>query len=408
MKKFFNVLLVTILLVVIVGGVGYIGYSYLFIDHTGMNMGTTQDSQANASDNNSQSMSGMNMGTTQDSQANASDNNSQSMSGMQNGSNAAQPAQNGQNQQSPVNNSLAINQSATILKNKERLDTALAGLNVTLEYLTLDPYGTSEMSGMESKNSATVPQDSVSSGSENTTVNIYPQNNNTVNVVPPNNTNNSPQPDSVSMQNMGTMYDAAKMEQLHAGLYNLSVGKAMLAQLDNNFVSQASNTNIKDPVQYYTDQYNLTLQNKMKLNSALNYINEAAGLVNINPYVSSQGLVYDQERMGQIHKSVFKLAESVVALNLLNDDLTTQTIQLANLAQNYAYNASNNMQMNNAPMSTGLFGGIFDNISMQSVVNIILILFVTGLIFGIFGFIFSLLKSPKKLRGTEKIQEEIV
>ncbi len=384
MKKFFNVLLVTFLLVVIVGGVGYIGYSYLFVDHTGMNMATTQDSQANASDSNSQSMSGM-----------------------QNGSNADQPAQNGQNQQPSVNNSFVINQSATTLKNKESLNTALAGLNVTIEYLTLDPYGTSEMSGMESKNSTTVPQDSVSSGSENTTINIYPQNNNTVNVVPPNNTNNSPQPDSVSMQNMGTMYDAAKMEQLHKGLYNLSVGKAMLAQLDNDFISQASNTNIQDPVQYYTNQYNLTQQNKMKLNSALTYINEAAGLVNINPYVSSQGLVYDQERMGQIHKSVFKLAESVVALNLLNDDLTTQTIQLANLAQNYAYYA-NNTQMDHSTMSTGLFDGIFDNISMQSVVNIILILFVTGLIFGIFGFIFSLLKSPKKLRETEKIQEELV
>lgn len=385
MKKFFNVLIVTFLLVIIVGGVGYIGYSYLFMDHTGMK----------------------NMATTQDSQANASDSNSQSMPGMQNGSNADQPAQNGQNQQPSVKNSLAINQSATILKNKESLNTALAGLNVTIEYLTLDPYGTGEMSSMESSNSTTVPQDSVSSGSENTTINVYPQNNNTVNVVPPNNTNSSPQPDSVSMQNMGTMYDAAKMEQLHKGLYNLSVGKAMLAQLDNDFISQASVTDIQDPVQYYTSQYNLTQQNKMKLNSALNYINEAAGLVNINPYVSSQGLVYDQERMGQIHKSVFKLAESVVALNLLNDDLATQMIQLANLAQNYAYIA-NNTQMGHSTMSTGLFGGIFDNISMQSIINIILILFVTGLIFGIFGFIFSLLKSPKKIRSTEQIQEEIV
>ncbi|HVI41066.1 MAG TPA: hypothetical protein VM577_10420, partial [Anaerovoracaceae bacterium] len=299
MKKFFNGLLVLILLVIIVGGVGYIGYSYLFMDHTGMNMASMQGSQTDQSNNNSQTQSGM-----------------------QHGNSGNQPQQNEVNQQTQSNNSLAVSQSVTILKNKESLSNAITDLNDTLEYLTLDPYGSSRKDGM-AKDNTTISQDSGTSESKSTTINIYPQNNNTVNVVPPNDAgNSSQQPDSIGMQNMGAVYDAAKMEQLHKGLYNLAVGKAMLDQLSNDFSSQAghANTNIQDPVQFYSNQYNLTQQNKSKLSSALNYINDAAGLVNINPYVSPQGLIYDQERMSQIRQSVFKLAESVVALNLLSDD----------------------------------------------------------------------------------------
>lgn len=197
------------------------------------------------------------------------------------------------------------------------------------------------------------------------------------------------------MQNMGTAYDATKMEQLHSGVYNLSVGKAMLEQLKNDFEDQVSNANAngQDPVQFYTNQYTLTQQDKNKLDSALSYINKAAELVNINPYVSAQGLVYDRDRMGQIHESVFTLAESVVALNLLDDKLTNQTVDLANKVQE-SYNNVNN-QMNSA-MSMAPSGSLFGNINMQTVINIILILFVAGLIFGIFGFVLSLFKSPVK------------
>lgn len=391
MKKFFNVLLVTFLLLIIVGGVGYIGYSYLFVDYSGMNMANTQDTQTDTSGS-QDTMSGMQMGSGSQS--------TQSESG-------SQPPAVSNGQQS-ADNSIALNQTTVIFKNKETLNTAVKGLDESLGYLTLDPYSNDQSARMGKSDSTETQTNSQSS--ENTTINIYPQNNNTVNVIPPENAGQAVQPNNPVMQDMGTVYDAAKMEQLHKGLYNLAVGKALLEQLDNDLTSQAEYANIKvtDPVSYYSAQYNLTQQNKMKLNSAMSYINSAAELVNINPYISAQGLVYDKDRMNQIHQSVFKLAESVVALNLLNDDLTKQSINLVGLSQNYMMNANTNAQMNHSAISTGLFGGIFENVSMQSIVNIILILFVAGLIFGIFGYILSLLKGPKKSRETGKPHEELI
>ena len=384
MKKFLNTLLVVFLIIVIVGGVGYIGYSYLFMDHAGMNIASTQDTQATSG--NSDTMPGMNMGTSQDTQASSS---SGTMPGMQQRNGTGQQIQG--NDQNMTGNPAAVSQTSTILKNREELNDAIAGLDETIKYLTLDPYG-SEPDIKAGSDSVSMPDDT-NTESDNTTINIYPQDNNTLNIVPPNGSNTAVQQNNGGMQNMGTAYDATKMEQLHSGIYNLSVGKAMIEQLKKNLENQVgyANSNGQDLVQFYSNQYYLTQQNKNKLDSALSYINRAAELVNINPYVSVQGPVYDQERMGQIHKSVFQLAESVVALNLLNDEMTDQSINLSNKMQD-AYNNAN-IQMNNSAMSMGSSSSVFGNINLQTVINIILILFVASLIFGIFGFVMSLFKS---------------
>ena len=401
--KFFKGFLVFILIAIIIGGVGYIGYTFLFMggmDHTGNNT-TAAQTQQQPADTNANTNANSNQGQ-------------QTTQGMQHGSTNNQPQQN--NNQQSGNNQIALNQSNVILQSKEKVTKSTALINEALRLMTVDPYApssnnTGNMSGMNNMQSQQQPGNqpaqgnapSVTTPGNNTTINIFPQENNST--MQP-----STLPQGNVMQNMGTTYDANKMEQLHTGLYKIAVGKSLLEQLNNELVYQAEYAvgNAQDPVQYYSNQYNLTVQNKNKLNQALTYINEAANLVNINPYVSAAGLVYDKERMNQLHQSILKLAEGVASLNQLNDDFTKQTILLANTVQNYINNANNinNQQINHAAMSTGLFGGLFDNISMGTVVNIVLILFVIGLVAGIFGFVFSLLKSPAQRLNRK--EDEIV
>jgi len=388
--------LVFILIAVIIGGVGYIGYSLFMGDmnHASNNTTATQVEQPTDTKSNT-------------------DQAQQSMAGMQNGSMNQETQQNSSSQQQN-NNQLALNQANLILQSKDKLDKSAALINEAMKLMSVDPYAPSESnSGMnmqpQTSNTPAQPSQgstsSVADTGNSTTINIYPEASNS-------NTQSNSMPQSGTMQNMGSTYDANKMEQLHSGLYKIAVGNALLDQLKSELVNQAEYAagNYQDAVQYYSNQYNLTVQNKNKLNQALTYVNEAANLVNINPYVSANGLVYDKDRMSQIHQSIQKLAGGVASLNQLSDDFTKQTILLTNTVQNSINKQTelNNQQMNNSSMamSTGLFGGLFDNISMSSVINVIMILFAVGLIFGIFGFIFSLLKTPAQ-KVTKK-EDEVV
>jgi hypothetical protein len=382
--KFLKGFLVFLLIVIIVGGLGFIGYSFLFMNHPGHNT-------VNTTAENSQPANQM-----QDTSKNAAQNHA------------------GMNQNSPssqqTGNSAGLSQANIILQNKDSLNKSLTSLNDALKLLTVDPYALSSNSngmgnmqmqgnaqastppavqGNTQTNTTTTP----AQGGNNTTINIYPQGGTN-----PSTQANTSQQSNMTMQNMGTVYDPAKMEQLHNGLYKISLGMSLLNQLQNQLVSQAENAsaNTQDLVRYYTNQYSQTAQNKTKLTQALSYINEATTLVNVNPYVSSNGLVYDKDRMNQIHQSVFKLAEGVASLNLLNDDFARQSIVLSNTVQDYI----NNANTNNMNMSSGLFGGLFQNISMTNVVNIVLIIFVIGLILGILGFIFSQIK-PRRMASSK-------
>lgn len=386
--KFLKGFLVFILIAIIIGGIGYIGYSYLFMGN--MNHGSMNGTTANAVTESQPKQ-------TSDSKTNQNDQSMAGMAGMQNSSTDQQSSQNNSSQQS--NNQLALNQANLVLQSKDKLDKTAALINEALKLMSVDPYAPSDSNSgmnmqMQSNNETVQPsQNSTAAKTDSgnsTTINIYPEGNGS-------SSSNSMTQNS-TMANMGTTYDSNKMDKLHSGLYKIAIGTALIEQLKNDLTYQAENAagNYQDAVQYYSNQYNLTVQNKNKLNQIMTYLDEAATLVNINPYVSANGLVYDKDRMSQIHQSIQKLAEGVVTLNSLSDDLTKQTISLTNTVQNYINNA--NQQVNNSsmsmPTSSGLFGGLFDNISMASVVNIILILFVLGLVFGIFGFIFSLLKSP--------------
>lgn len=359
--KFLKGFLVFILLTIIIGGVGYIGYTSLF--KGGMNM---SGNTATATPTQMPAM-------------------------------GADKNKNPDQQNMQGNNQLALSQSNVVLQNKERLEKSIAAINESSRLMSVDPYAPSSdnksgMSNMQPQQSMAPVQPSqgdvpaITNTGNNSTIYVFPQGNSQ------NAPANTTQPNS-GMQNMGTTYDASKMEQLHAGLYKIAVGKALLDQLQSELVYQVefATTNLQNPIQYYSNQYNLTVQNKSKLSQALTYVNEAVNFVNVNPYVSVNGLVYDKDRMNQLHQSILKLAEGVVSLNQLGDDFNRQSIFLSNAVQNYTIAANSMTSMNT---STSLFGGLFDNISMSSIINIILIIFAIGLIAGIFGFIASLLKPP--------------
>jgi hypothetical protein len=308
------------LVLIIVGGLGFIGYTTFFTNHS-------VHSETNTKTTSAQEPS---------QQKDTANNNAmQNHSGMTQDSGGSQQA----------GNLAGLNQANIILQNKESLSKSLTVLNESLKLLTVDPYAPSTDSNTMS----------------NTT-----------------------------MQNMGTVYDVNKMEKLHSGLYKISLGAALLNQLENQLTNQAETASLNTQylAQYYTNQYNLSIQNKSKLIQALGYLNEAANLVNINPYVSANGHVYDKDRMNQIHGSIFKLAQGVASLNLLSDDFTRQSIVLSSMVQSQ-YNNTSSSQINHGTMPQGLFGGLFENIGIQSAISIILIIFFIGLVLGIIGFIVS-------------------
>lgn len=377
MRKFFKGLFAFILIAIVIGGLGYIGYSYYFLNN---NSNIDMSMYSNDITSNGTMQGGMQM------------------------------PQGSMTMQDQQGNAMIVDTVKDILSNKQSLDNAIAAFNDSLESLTLDPYspskgvnsipnGTSNMgnmNGMQMPAAATTPDVTVPADTPannvngSTTINILPENNNTANM----------QAASVldmSMKDMGTSYDATKMEQLHTGLYKLAVGMQLLEQLNNEFLTQAEavrTANTQNPMEYYSNQYTQVFQNKNKLSKALKYINEAENMVNINPYVSENGLVYDKDRMMGIHESIFKMAKGVALINQLNDDLVKQAIDASLDAQSALDNSNMNAVMNQG--SAVKANGVLGNMSLPSIFNIVLIAFVMLFVFGLLGVIFSLFKSPQQ------------
>lgn len=388
MKQFINGLLVVFLLAIIIGGVGYLGYNYV-----SKNPMVQMPNQQQMDSSKGQMPQ---MGYTQAPQV--SNTQAPPISANQT------PTANNQNQQS---NQTTNDFSKTIVKNSEKLNLAFNKLNDAIKLMSLDPYAPSSNGNMNMGNTNTNTTTAQSTTgnpqkpnepnktSGNNNVNIYPQSNSTINVLP--NGDKSNNQAQTSMQNMGQTFDNSKMEQLHTGLYNISVGLTLLNKLKEDFASQIENANInlQNPNQYFVNQFNQIVENKNKLTKALGYINQAANFVNINPYISTTGYVFDKDKMNQIHQSVYKLAEAVTELNLLNDEMLKQQNYLSNQAQNYMNQANSNVHgVTNNNLTS--FLGSFNNINIATVINIILVIFLIGLIFGILGYIFSLFKIQSK------------
>lgn len=447
-KILISKILSVVLIAISIGGAGYIGYSVVF--GGGHSSGTMEVSAANpttqvaASSVNTSTkdpQQSMQMATQKDTQP-GQQNVGQSSTSAQTQPASSQQTTNSNVQTQPASSQQttnsnvqaqqvassqqiaydpeAIKQSAKILQSRENLSKAITALNEAMAIMTLAPYApigesTANMDmGNAQNNDAPV-------------VETQPDIQNQANVQAQPNT--QPQttstPANTVMQNMGSKYDVEKMTQLHTGLYKMAVGKVLLDQLNNELVTQAelAYKNTLSPLQFYSNQYNLTQQYNSKLNQSFTFINEAANLVNINPYVSADGLALDNVRMENIHQSVYKLAEGVAALSLLSDEFTSQSISLASMVQaanmnvqavnqnaqtaNRSVQAANqsvqpaihNVQTtdsNNTATSNATAGSIFSNFNVSGAVNVILILFVAGLILGMIGFAFSLIKKSGK------------
>lgn len=353
-SSFFSKFISFFLVLIIIGGVGFLGFNLMGNKNMNMNMDMTSqsDQSSSTSEGSSSSKDQMDMNMSNDSSSKEEMDMGDSGSGEQ-----AIPQ-------------YVTNQVNTILQNKEELGKNLTILNSTLELMTLDPYGV----------------DSKSQSQDNTNSAEGQADNNGTDASTATNTQGN------TMQDMGTTYDPNKMQQLHNGLYKISLGMQLLNQLNDNLelqMEQAS-INYQNTSQYYQNQYYMTVQNKNKLLEALTYVNEASTLLNINPYISKDGVVYDKNRMEQIHQSVYKFAEAVGGLNKLNDNFTRQTMSLGNLSQN-SQNSMNMPQMNQSTNS------IFGTINIATIANVLLIAFIVIFIVSIFGYIGRLLK-PKEVK----------
>ena len=363
MKKkgsFLSGLVVFFLIIVILGGVGYLGFNII---------------------KNANGMPGMNMASDKTSTDAGS-------TGTAGSDTKEQTANTENNSQEDTQNAYKINQINKIMNNKEALSQASETISSALDKMTLDPYAVDEKKST-SANSNTMGDMNGDNATSNdsqdkTTINIY--------------NSSAANQQSTQMQSMGQTYDADKMQQLHSGLYKVSVGMQLLDQLQDDIAVQIEKAGLdtSSKTEFYMNQYYKTVLNKNKLSEALNYINEAVDLININPYVDANGLVYDSQRMAQLHDSIYIIAQGVVDLNKLNDNLLSQSVDLGTLAQK-AYNDSqqNQNSMGNMNMTTS------SGLNVTSLITIVLIAFVVIFIIALLGSIIKLFKPGSQKPTTD-------
>lgn len=342
--KFLKSLFVTFLILLIIGGVGYIGYSYYFMDK--MNMGNMSSDTSN--NNKMSNMSGMS-----------------DMPGMGNN----------QSVQDQMTTNSAVSMNIVAVGNRNQLIEAINKINQAVDLITIDPY--SKTTAPSQGASLQAPQ----SG----TINIYPSGNSSLNIMPNGNTGNQLTQGMANAPLNNYVYDQSKLQQLNNAIFALAQGNFLLNELSTDLLEQ-SNTSLSGYQQYY-----YALQNKSKLDNALSMINQAVTLINVNPYASQSGYAYNIDAMNQMHQGVYNLAQGLAMLNKLSQSFTKQMSDAATSVYQSNGNSMNGM-MN---MSSGMNLGIFDNINLTTVFNILLILFVIGLFGGIIGAIHNLFK-PKR------------
>lgn len=357
-KRFFSAMMMVIVFMVVLV-VFSIGYKTFFVDNGHNAMG--QSEMGPKAEPAGQNMAGMSEQTKETA-------NAQAMQQMTS------------NTQAPSYAAPAMSQAGVIQKNREMLDGVIAKLNDTMQYLSMGPNAPDTT---KTKDAATVAADEkVQDGQGSDPVK------------------------DVSMQDMGLSYDADIMAQLHSGMYKIAVGTALLGQLRDELISleDSADLNIADPKQYYTTQYDQTVQSKAKLSYALSYLGDTANLVSLNPYVTKDGLSYDSERMVKLHESVLKLAEGLAAASVLENNLSNQAETYAAQALSYANPAaSTGMEMASAmpdayPPSASLTANqtitsgtaILDSINLDEVVNMLPFVFGALFLVGMIGYIFRL------------------
>ncbi|MDF2522959.1 MAG: hypothetical protein K0R31_600 [Clostridiales bacterium] len=370
-------ILVVLLVFIIIGGLGYIGWSMFYMPMNHQSMNTPSDTTNPPSTNTPQGqMPGMQMPQNNQQVPNSSSGNT--------------------NQSNVPLNTIAI-------QNKDKLNQAIGTINQAIDLITIDPYSKATVSGMLNGNMQTGGTQT-QPGQGTGTINIYPSGNSSVNIAPPannspNNTTPSPSTNMGAMaqqQNTNYVFDQGKLQQLHNGIYTLAQGMMAINQLNDDLAIQSASVESNPPdYQTYIMRYNTSLQNKTKLNNAVNMINQANTLVNINPYASPNGYQVNVQGIQQLHQGIFKLAQGMTMLSRLNDDLTSQMAQAAQRAQSIA-------NMSGVPGMTMPGTGLFGSINLSTLFNIILIVMVIGLVIGVFGAIVSLFKNKPSGNGPVK------
>ncbi|MCX7922261.1 MAG: hypothetical protein N3B21_09665 [Clostridia bacterium] len=281
------------------------------------------------------------------------------------------------------------------VQNKDKLSQAITTINQALDLITIDPYSKTTISSIV--NGSAGNHTAQGTG----IINIYPSGNSSVNISPsannpPNNqasAANNNQGGANQQQNTNFVFDQGKLQQIHTGIFSTAQGIMMINQLNDDLAGQAATVEAT-PADYqtYITRYNSALQNKTKLSNAINMLSQASTLVNINPYGSPNGYQYNTQGMQQMHQGVYKLAQGMAMLSRLNDDFTSQMFQAGQQLQNIA-GASSTVQGTTHGTMSG--PGLLSSIDLTTVFNVVLIIMVIGLIIGIFGSILSMLR-PKR------------
>ncbi len=378
----FRSFIVTLLILIILGGLGYIGYSAYFMG--GMNNFVLNAPQVNEQLANSEQT----------------------------------PAQNTPEQNPVTPNTIAAG-------NRETLTEAIGLINQAIDLITIDPYskttlpdannGNMQMEGMQGQSPQGTPN-----------IIIYPSGNSSVTITPSENAatapnNQTPQVNNTpgnmdNMAGMGNMqqsqnnyvYDQGKLEQLHNGIFALAQGVMSVNRLNEDLFAQSTMMEA-NPANYqtYVIRYNMALQNKNKLSNAINMLSQASILINVNPYAPQSGYAFNSEGMKQLHQGIYKLAQGRALLDQLTEDFANQMINASMQVQS-AGNIPNQTAVNQGAIASS---GIFANMNVTTLFNMILIILLVGLIIGVLGAIANMLRPreahDKRSKETEsKIENE--
>ncbi len=343
-RRFFNAMMMLVLFMVILV-VFSIGYKTFFVDAGHSAMGKSEaamQSQTNTAD---QTNDAANM-------------------------QAAQQQYTG-NMQVPANSTPVISPKDDIQKNKEMLEGIISKLNDTMQYLTMEPIATGS-----TENGAAVNNDT---------------------------NNGDAQAQTVSMQDMGLRYDAEKMAKLHSGMYKIAVGTAMLNKLGDNFSDQmkATDQNMAGTSQFYSSLYHQTVENKAILTNALTHMSDAPSLLNLNPYVSENGIPYDSERMTKLHQSVLSLADGMATASMLESNLAMQAENYETYVNvpSYTTAPANSMPVDAASAShtaTVSGAGVFGGLNIDYIGGILPYAFGAFFLLGMIGYILNQARSRSK------------
>ena len=206
-------------------------------------------------------------------------------------------------------------------QNRDKLVQANTSLSQAMDLITTDPYSqiTQPNKAGEAERGS-VPQGNVNvTPREGTTINIAPGAGSTI---------VQSQNDLAAQPNV--VFDQSKLEQMHNGIFKYTQAMMLLQELNNDLADQSIMTEASPPnEQTYVIRYNLTLQNRSKINQAGRLLQEAMILVNVNPYTPSSGYIYNVPKMQQLHQGIAELAKSALVLNRLSEDFSQQMTQIA-------------------------------------------------------------------------------